>query len=82
MGFFVHLSQHGNRRNNGLVVVKVFVVENMGAHHIVDVKYGEEVIRVRTAPTVKPKTGETLLITFDMERIRLFDKRTEQSIMI
>ena len=62
--------------------VEVFVVENMGAHHIVDVKYGEEVIRARTLPTVRPKIKEKLSICFDMERIRLFDKDTEQLIMI
>ncbi len=61
--------------------VEVFVIENMGAHHLVDVSYGEEVIRVRTAPTVRPNVGERLLIRFDMERIRLFDKQTEESIM-
>ena len=54
----------------------------LGAHHIADVKYGEEVIRVRTVRTVKPKIGETLCIRFDMERIRLFDKSTEASIMV
>jgi multiple sugar transport system ATP-binding protein len=62
--------------------VEVFVIENMGAHHLVDVRYGEEVIRVRTAPTVRPHVGEKLLIRFDMERIRLFDKQTEESIMV
>ena len=62
--------------------VEVFVIENMGAHHIVDVKYGEEVIRVRTLPTVKPNIREQLFIRFDMERIRLFDKHTEDSIMV
>lgn len=66
----------------GALTVEVFVVENMGAHHLVDVKYGEEVIRVRTSPTVRPTIGERLFIRFDMERIRLFDKDTEQLIMI
>jgi multiple sugar transport system ATP-binding protein len=61
--------------------VEVFVTENMGAHHLVDVKYGEEVIRVRTAPTERPRRGASLFIRFDMERIRLFDKATEASIM-
>ena len=70
----------GNPEN--AIQVEVFVIENMGAHHIVDVKYGEEVIRVRTVPTVKPKIGETLCIRFDMERIRLFDKSTEASILV
>jgi len=62
--------------------VEVFVIENMGAHHLVDVKYGDEVIRVRTLPTVRPNVGETLFIRFDLERIRLFDKDTEQSILV
>jgi multiple sugar transport system ATP-binding protein len=62
--------------------VEVFVIENMGAHHIVDVKYGEEAIRVRTLPTVRPNIREQLFICFDMERIRLFDKHTEDSIMV
>jgi multiple sugar transport system ATP-binding protein len=62
--------------------VAVFVVEKMGAYHLIDVKYGEEVIRVRTLPTVQPRMGETLFIGFDLERIRLFDKETEESIMV
>jgi multiple sugar transport system ATP-binding protein len=66
----------------GSLKVEVFVVENMGAHHIIDVKYGGEVVRARTLPTVRPKIGEKLAIQFDMERIRLFDKDTEQLIMI
>ncbi len=69
-------------RAEGALNVEVFVVENMGAHHIVDVKYGEEVLRVRTLPTVRPNIAEMLFIRFDMERIRLFNKDTEQSIMI
>jgi multiple sugar transport system ATP-binding protein len=62
--------------------VNVFVIENMGAHYIVDVKYGDEIIRVRTSPTERPNIGEILSIRFDMERIRLFDKETEESIMV
>lgn len=70
-----------DEHTTGALEVRVFVIENMGAHHIVDVKYGEEVIRVRTLPTVRPNIGERLFIRFDMERIRLFDKHTEESIM-
>jgi multiple sugar transport system ATP-binding protein len=72
----------GDDTTENTLPVEVFVIENMGAHHLVDVKYGEEVIRVRTLPTVKPNIGENLLIHFDMERIRLFDKHTEESIMV
>ena len=72
----------GDEHTQNALNVKVFVIENMGAHHLIDVKYGDEVIRARTLPTVRPNIDENLLIHFDMERIRLFDKRTEESIMV
>jgi multiple sugar transport system ATP-binding protein len=60
---------------------EVYIVENMGSHKIVDIKYGEEIIRARVLPSVEPEIGSKVWMNFDMERIRLFDKETEQSIM-
>jgi len=60
---------------------EVYVIEKMGSYNIVDVKYGEEIVRVRTLPTVSVEIGQKVFISFDMDRLRLFDKETEQSIM-
>lgn len=63
------------------VVGQVYVVENMGSYQIIDVKYGEEIIRVRTLPSVKVENGQTVYASFDMNRMRLFDKETEKTLM-
>jgi multiple sugar transport system ATP-binding protein len=63
------------------LAVEVFATENMGSFNIVDVKFGEEITRVRTLPSVRLEIGRKVFVTFDMERIRIFDQATEQSIM-
>ena len=60
---------------------EVYAVEKMGSYNIVDINYGEELIRVRTLPHTKIEYGENVFATFDMDRIRLFDKETEESLM-
>lgn len=59
----------------------VYIEEKMGSYKIVDLQYGEEIVRVRTSPHVQTEMEQTVYITFDMDRIRLFDRQTEQSIM-
>ena len=60
---------------------EVYIEEKMGSYNIVDVKYGDEVVKVRTLPSTDVEIGQKVFISFDMERLRLFDSETEQSIM-
>ncbi len=60
---------------------EVYVIETLGNYNIIDVKVGEDIVRVRTLPTVMPDIGTACCIGFDMERIILFDRETEDSIM-
>jgi ABC-type sugar transport system ATPase subunit len=61
--------------------MKVYVEEKMGSYKIVDLQYGDEIIRVRTSPHIQTEMEQPVYITFDMDRLRLFDRETEQSIM-
>jgi multiple sugar transport system ATP-binding protein len=70
---------HADRCDNCLVT-KVYIVEKMGSYNIVDIQYGEEMIRVRTLPSARLQLGQTVHATFDMDRIRLFDKKTEKAL--
>ena len=63
------------------LAVEVFATEKMGSYNVVDVKFGEEITRVRTLPSVRLEIGKKAYITFDMERIRIFDRQNEQAIM-
>jgi multiple sugar transport system ATP-binding protein len=59
----------------------VYAVEKMGSYNIVDIKYEDELVRVRTLPHTVLDYEQNVFATFDMERIRLFDKETEESLM-
>jgi multiple sugar transport system ATP-binding protein len=63
-------------KKNGSLPVQVYVVEEMGSYNIIDVKLGEETIKVRTLPTVKPEVGASAFVEFDMRGISLFDRET------
>lgn len=60
---------------------EVFIIETLGSYNIIDIKMGNETVKARTLPVVVPDIGATVFIGFDMQRIKLFDKATENSIM-
>jgi len=60
---------------------EVFVIETLGSYNIIDMKIGNEIVRVRTLPVVMPDFGTEAFIGVDMDRVTLFDKETEKSIM-
>ena len=60
---------------------EVYVTEKMGSFRLVDLKYGEEIVRARTSSYVDMAMGQPVKMTFDMERVRLFDSESGQSIM-
>lgn len=68
------------KQENNYLPGEVYIEEKMGSYNIVDVKYGEEVVKVRTLPSTEVEIGQHVYISFDMERLRLFDSETEQSI--
>jgi multiple sugar transport system ATP-binding protein len=60
---------------------EVFIIETMGSYNIIDIRVGSEIVKARVLPVVTPNIGTAVFICFDMHRIRLFDKATENSIM-
>ena len=65
----------------GVLPAEVYVTEKMGSYRIVDLKYGEEILRARTSAYVNLDMGDTVRMSFDMDRVRLFDSKSGQSIM-
>ena len=63
------------------IKTKVYIIETLGTYNIIDLKIGEEILRVRTLPSVMPDIGTPCCVGFDMSRISLFDKKTEKSIL-
>ena len=57
---------------------EVFVVEPLGDRNIVDVRLGEEIVKVKTPPTVLLQAGQPVWLTPNPDRLHLFDRETEQ----
>ncbi|MCF7928331.1 MAG: ABC transporter ATP-binding protein [Spirochaetales bacterium] len=68
-------------KKEGYLETSVFVVETMGSFNIVDLKYGETIVKARVPASVRPELEKRAYINFDMDRVRLFDKETENTIM-
>jgi multiple sugar transport system ATP-binding protein len=68
-------------RQADYIQTEVFAIEKTGSYNIIDVKLGEELIRVRTGSSLVPRIKERVYIGFDMDGITLFDRGTEKSIM-
>ncbi len=67
---------------SSFIKTEVFISEYTGSYNIIDIYLGDsEPLRVRTLPSVEPNIGDTVYIGFDMDRISLFDKTTEDSIL-
>jgi multiple sugar transport system ATP-binding protein len=64
----------------GCIRATVFVVEKMGSKNIVDLKYGDEILRAKVNPSVRLSLNDTVYASFDTARIRLFDKASTRSL--
>jgi len=69
------------KKEENYIKTKVFVIETTGSYNIIDIKLGNEIVRVRTLPTMMPKIGETVYIGIDMKRVSIFNKEDGNSIM-
>lgn len=75
-----HVKLNSEMRENHIPTT-VFVHEKMGSYHLVGLKYGQEILRARTHATNKFAIDETVFVSFNMDSIRLFDSKTEQSLV-
>ena len=55
---------------------EVIAVEPLGSEVIIDVRLGEEALKVRAAPDVRPEAGSTVGLRADPAAVRLFDEAT------
>ncbi|MEP7288351.1 MAG: ABC transporter ATP-binding protein [Chloroflexota bacterium] len=59
----------------------VYVVEPLGDRIIYDIRVGTSMVKVKTPPTYRVQTGSQLNIVFNMDRVHIFDARTQQALI-
>lgn len=72
---------HTGEQANALSM-SVYVTEKMGSYHIVDFTYGDAIVRARTSAYLNLDMGQNVRVSFDMDRVRLFDAESGQSIRL
>ena len=61
--------------------MEVMIVEELGPENIVNLKSGDHTLKVLTSPHIVPKSGDTVWVVPDQNRIRIFDKETQVEIL-
>lgn len=69
---------HGARDNT--IAGTVYVVEPLGDRTYVDVEIGNHILKVRTDADYEASTGDTVHLSFDIDRIHVFDADSELTI--
>ncbi len=64
----------------GALAAEVFLTEPLGSEVIVNIRLGDEIVKVRTAPEVRPAPHDTVWLTALPGGVRLFDRVTGQAL--
>ena len=67
--------------NDGGIPGSVYVVEPLGDRTIYDLRVGGGIFKVKAPPTFRVPTGKQLNLSFNLERIHIFDARTQQAVV-
>jgi len=60
---------------------EIYVVEPLGRDILVSAKLGDSMIKVLTSPPFKANMGDRVRLSFKLDKIMLFDKKTEKSLL-
>lgn len=66
----------------GEIPAEVYVVEPLGRDTLITLKIGKVGFKVIAPPRLRVAIGERVRLAFSMERVQLFDKVTEQSLLL
>ncbi len=60
---------------------EVYVIEPLGSDIVVNLRVGDALFKIRAPPDFRAKVGEELWISFNLDKIHIFDKKTEEAII-
>jgi len=69
------------RRGEELFEAEVFVMEPLGSEVIVDLMVGDNLVKMRTTPDFRARPGQKVHVTFNKDKMHVFDKRTGNAII-
>ena len=74
----VHIQK---KKGPDLIETEVYAVESLGSKNIINLKIDGHILKARALPTFTARMGEKIWVSFDQQRLHLFNKRTEKAIV-
>jgi multiple sugar transport system ATP-binding protein len=71
--------QNGGTANG--IVGEVYVIEPLGSELIVNIRVNENMIKVKSAPSLKVPIGSNVRLFLNRDKLHLFDKKTMKAIL-
>ena len=74
--------QVARQATDGYVPVEAHIIEPLGPYDIVDLKFGKQLLRARTASGYVEKAGDVVWARLDEKQTHFFSTRTGESLQI
>jgi len=71
----------GKKIPEAIVEGEVYLIEPLGSEIIVDLKIDDNIFKVKTTPDFKASIGDKVWISFEVNKIHIFDKKTEKNLI-
>jgi len=75
------LEIHTERTSEDFIQGEIYVLEPMGAALVVDVKVGEELVKVKVPGSLSLEPGTKVSLAFDKAKMHIFSKKTKETIV-
>jgi len=70
-----------SEQTENCIRAEIYVVEPLGTETVVDVKLGEDLIKLKEKPGFTAKMAQQVRMVFDESSMYLFDKKTGKAIL-
>jgi multiple sugar transport system ATP-binding protein len=72
---------HAERTGEDFIQGEIYVLEPMGAALVIDVKIGEELVKVKVPGSLSLEPGTKVSLAFDKAKMHIFSKKTKETIV-
>ena len=71
---------HTEKTKESSIQTEIYVTEPLGSETIVDIKLGDNIIKVLTEADVPGKSGQPIWITFNYSKLHMFHDETHECV--
>jgi len=75
------ISVQKERMLGEMIKSEIYVIEPLGSELIINLKVGDWIVKAKGAPDFRANIGDTAWMTFDKNKMHIFDRKTQNTIV-